>query len=181
MRKGVNWRLVRCHAVTVSSCQVPFPSSHRVLLSGAIPIQSPCPSVRCHSHPVTVSSCQVPFPSSYLVLLSGAIPIQSLCPPVRCHSYPVTLSSCQVPFPSSHRVLLLFQCVCLEVCLGSPRVHSTMDTTPDLPFLHVYYLFTNERISVYLDQHIRMYLDTKDDFVKHISHLSKGVVIVAST
>ena len=34
------------------------PCSHRVLLSGAIPIQSPCPPVRCHSHPVTVSfSC----------------------------------------------------------------------------------------------------------------------------
>jgi len=41
-------------------------------------------------------------------------------------------------------------------------------------------LFTNERSSVYLNKHNRMSLDTKDYFVKHISHLSKGVVIVAS-
>jgi len=33
---------------------------------------------------------------------------------------------------------------------------------------------------LYLDKHNRMFLDTKDYFVKQISHLSKGVVIVAS-
>ena len=35
-------------------------------------------------------------------------------------------------------------------------------------------------ISVYLDKHNRMPLDTKDYFAKQISNLSKGVVIVAS-
>ena len=52
--------------------------------------------------------------------------------------------------------------------------------TPDLPFLNIHNPFTNERISVYLDKHICMYLDPKDDFVKQISHLSKGMVIVAT-
>jgi len=55
-----------------------------------------------------------------------------------------------------------------------------MDITPDLPFLHIHNPFTNERISVYLDKHSRMSLGTKVFFVKQISHLSKGVVIVAS-
>jgi len=32
-----------------------------------------------------------------------------------------------------------------------------------------------------LDKHSRKSLDTKDYFVKQISHLSKGVVIVASS
>ena len=50
----------------------------------------------------------------------------------------------------------------------------------DLPFLNIRNPFTNERISIYLDKHSRMSLDTKDYFVKQISHLSKGVVIVAS-
>jgi len=57
---------------------------------------------------------------------------------------------------------------------------STMNITPDLPFLKIHIPFTNERISVYLDKHSRMSLDTKDYFVKETSHLSKGVVIVAS-
>ena len=41
-------------------------------------------------------------------------------------------------------------------------------------------MITNERISVYLNAHGCMSLDTKDYFVKHISHFSKDVVIVAS-
>jgi len=55
-----------------------------------------------------------------------------------------------------------------------------MNITPDLPFLNSYNLFTNERISVYLDKQSRTSLDTKDYFVinvKQISHLSKGVVM----
>ena len=55
-----------------------------------------------------------------------------------------------------------------------------MNITPDLPVLNIYNLFTNERISIYLDKHICMSLDTKDYFVKQINHLSKGVEIVAS-
>jgi len=55
-----------------------------------------------------------------------------------------------------------------------------MDITPGLPFLNIHNQFTNERISVYLDKHDRMSLNTKDHFVKQISHMSKGVVIVAS-
>ena len=35
-------------------------------------------------------------------------------------------------------------------------------------------------ISVYLDKHSRMSLDTKDFFVKQISHLSKGVELYGS-
>jgi len=61
------------------------------------------------------------------------------------------------------------------------HVRSGIDITPDLPFLHIHYPFTNERITVYLDKHSRMPLDTKDYFVKQISHLCKVVVIVAST
>jgi len=57
-----------------------------------------------------------------------------------------------------------------------------MNITPDLPFLNIHTSnpFTNERISVYLDKHNRMSLNTKDYFVKQISHLSKGVVIAIS-
>jgi len=55
-----------------------------------------------------------------------------------------------------------------------------MDITPDLPFLHIYNLFTNERISIYLDKHNHMSLNSMDYFVQQISHLSKDVVIVAS-
>jgi len=55
-----------------------------------------------------------------------------------------------------------------------------INITPDLPFLNIHNLFTNERISVYLDKHSRMSLDTKDYFVKQIILLSKGVLIVAS-
>jgi len=55
-----------------------------------------------------------------------------------------------------------------------------MNIMLDLPFLNIHNLFTNERISVYLDKHSRMSLDTTYYFVKQISHLSKGVVIVAS-
>jgi len=54
-----------------------------------------------------------------------------------------------------------------------------MDITPDLPFLNIHNQFTNERISIYLDKHNHMSLNTKDYFVKQISHLSKGVVIAA--
>jgi len=55
-----------------------------------------------------------------------------------------------------------------------------MDITPDLPFLNIHNPFTNERISVCLDKHNRISLNTKEYFVKQISHLSKGVVILAS-
>ena len=37
-----------------------------------------------------------------------------------------------------------------------------MNITPDLPFLNIHNPFTNERISVYLDKHSRMCLDTKE-------------------
>ena len=56
----------------------------------------------------------------------------------------------------------------------------SMYITPDLSFLNIYNPFTNERISVYLDKHNRMSLNTKDYFIKQISHLLKGVVIVVS-
>jgi len=49
----------------------------------------------------------------------------------------------------------------------------------DISFLNIHNPFTNERISIYLDKHNRMSLDTKNYFVKQISYLSKGVVIVA--
>ena len=55
-----------------------------------------------------------------------------------------------------------------------------MNMTPDLPFLNIKNTFTKEKNSVYLDKYRRMSLDTKYHFVKQISHLSKGVVIVAS-
>jgi len=55
-----------------------------------------------------------------------------------------------------------------------------MDITPDLPFPNIHNPFTNERISVYLDKHNRMSLNKKDYFVEQTSHLSKGVVTVAS-
>jgi len=55
-----------------------------------------------------------------------------------------------------------------------------MDITPDLPFLNIYNPLTNKKISVYLDKHSHMSLNTKDYFVKQISHFSKGVGIVAS-
>ena len=57
-------------------------------------------------------------------------------------------------------------------------VYWIMNITPDLPILNIHNPFTNERISVSLDKHSRMSLETKDYFVKR--HLSKGVFIVAS-
>jgi len=55
-----------------------------------------------------------------------------------------------------------------------------MNITPDLPFLNFHNPFANERMSIYLWTNIVMSLDTNDYFVKQTSHLSKGVVIVAS-
>jgi len=55
-----------------------------------------------------------------------------------------------------------------------------MDITPDLPFQNNHNLFTNEKISVYLDKQNRKFVNRKDYFVKQISHFSKGVVLVAS-
>jgi len=55
-----------------------------------------------------------------------------------------------------------------------------MNITQEHKFLNIHKPFTNERISVYLEKYSRMSLDTKDYFVKQISHLSKGVVILAS-
>jgi len=58
-----------------------------------------------------------------------------------------------------------------------------MNITPDLPLLNFHNPFTIESISVFLDKHSRMYLDTKpskDYFVKEINNLSKGVVKEAS-
>jgi len=55
----------------------------------------------------------------------------------------------------------------------------TMDITPDLPFLNIHNPVTNERIR-YTWTNNRMSLNTKDYFVKQISHVSKCVVIVAS-
>jgi len=45
-----------------------------------------------------------------------------------------------------------------------------MNIMPDIPFLNIHNPFTNERIIVYLDKHRRMSLDTKNYFVKQISH-----------
>jgi len=59
-------------------------------------------------------------------------------------------------------------------------VCNQMNIMPDLPFLNIHNLFTNERISIYLDKHCYMSLDAQVYFVKQISLLSKGVVIVAS-
>ena len=50
-----------------------------------------------------------------------------------------------------------------------PFMH-TVSITPDLSFLNIYNPFTNERISVYLDKYSRMSLNTKEYFVKQISH-----------
>jgi len=47
-------------------------------------------------------------------------------------------------------------------------------------FLNIHNLFTNETISVYLDKHSRMSLDTNNYFFQQICHKNKGVVIVAS-
>ena len=60
------------------------------------------------------------------------------------------------------------------------RVTPIINITPDLPFLNIHNPIANERISVYFDKYSHMSLDTKNYFVKQISHLSKGVVIVAS-
>ena len=54
-----------------------------------------------------------------------------------------------------------------------------MNITLNLPFLNIHNLFTNERISVYLDKHTRTSLDIKNYAVKQNSHLSKSAVIVA--
>jgi len=40
-----------------------------------------------------------------------------------------------------------------------------INITPDLPFLNIQNPFTNGRISIYLDEHNRMSLETKDYFV----------------
>ena len=53
-----------------------------------------------------------------------------------------------------------------------------MNITPDLPFLNIHNLFFKDKLC--LDKHSCMSLDTKDYFVKQVSHLSKGVVKVAS-
>jgi len=54
-----------------------------------------------------------------------------------------------------------------------------MNITPDLPFLNIHNLCTNEKITVFLDKHNSMLVHTKDYFVKQTSHLSEGMVIVA--
>jgi len=43
--------------------------------------------------------------------------------------------------------------------------HIAMDITPDLPHLNTLNLFTNEMVSVYLDKHSRMSINTNDSFV----------------
>ena len=65
------------------------------------------------------------------------------------------------------------------LCVPPFMWSAIMDITPDLLYLNMHNPFTNERISVYLDKHSRMSLDTKNYFVKQISHMSKGMVIVA--
>ena len=55
-----------------------------------------------------------------------------------------------------------------------------MNITHDLPFLNIHNSFTNERISVNLGKQSRLSLDTKDNFVKQTSNLSKRKVLVAS-
>jgi len=47
----------------------------------------------------------------------------------------------------------------------------TMNITPYLPFQNIHNPFSNEEISVYLDKHSHMSLDTKGYFVKQIGHL----------
>jgi len=54
-----------------------------------------------------------------------------------------------------------------------------MDIMPDLLFQNMHKPFTNESFSLYFNKHNSMSLNTRDYFVKQISHLSKGVVIVA--
>jgi len=57
--------------------------------------------------------------------------------------------------------------------------HAGIDITPNLLFLSIHNTFTNEMIC-YTWTNITACLWTqKNDFVKHTSHLSKGVVIVA--
>jgi len=51
-----------------------------------------------------------------------------------------------------------------------------MDITPDLSFLNIHNPLNNERISVYLDKHSHMSLDTKGYFVTQISQLSKDML-----
>ena len=41
----------------------------------------------------------------------------------------------------------------------------TMDIKPDLPFLNIHNLFPNERISVYLDKHNRVFLNQMITFL----------------
>jgi len=73
--------------------------------------------------------------------------------------------------------------VASEITPGYPRMavpQLSMNITPDLPFLNIHNPFTNEGIRLYLDKHSRMSFDKNGFFVKQISHLSKGVVIVNS-
>jgi len=54
-----------------------------------------------------------------------------------------------------------------------------MNIALDLQFLNIHNPFSNERISAYLDKHRRTSSDTKDFFVKQISHLAKNVAIAS--
>ena len=50
-----------------------------------------------------------------------------------------------------------------------------MNLTPGLPFLNIHNPFTNENISVYLDKHNRVFMNTNDYFVKQqATSLSRG-------
>ena len=60
-------------------------------------------------------------------------------------------------------------------CITPNGQKLAMSMTPDLLFLHIHNPFTNEMI-----RHGHMSLDTTNYFVNQISHMSKGVVIVAS-
>ena len=52
-----------------------------------------------------------------------------------------------------------------------------IDNTPDLPFLNIQNPFTmNESLSVHLDKHNHIALDTQDYFVKQVSPLTKEVL-----
>jgi len=93
----------------------------------------------------------------------------------------------QTPTLYNHTQSMLLKCTLLKAVFEVLCTYcaiwkclSTINITPDLLFLNIQNLFTNERISVYLDNHSRMSLDTKYYVVKQIRHLSKGVVIVAS-
>jgi len=55
-----------------------------------------------------------------------------------------------------------------------------MDNTPDLPFINIHNPFTNEKSSVFMDKHNCMSSSTKDYFIKHISHMTKGMVLIVS-